>query len=200
MALDRATLRAIASVYSEALQLGSEAARLVDDQLDQLAALLPRPDAWTTLGRGDGATVALLAGDVLLTLSRETAGEEQRQLVVTAHRLEVTEVAYRRADQHTRWDFRFRDREPLRVEGRMSYTGAADAAETVDQAEAFARALASSIGWRIVEQASAGDHGPHRDALTDPDSAARSGSSRRQVTDLWGNPISKPKRRKPLRP
>lgn len=194
MALDPATLEQIRTVFLEALQLGDEPRRLVDYQLNQLAELIPRPDTWATLGHGDEAALALLAGDVLLTITRETPTEEPGQLVVTSHRLHVTEIRHRRKNQDTVWDFRFRDRDPLRVEGRMGYPDAPDTAETFDRAEAFARALATSIGWQIDERASVAEQEPHEDELPEAGSPARRDRGRQQVTDLWGNPISKSKR------
>jgi hypothetical protein len=196
MALTPTALREVGTGFFETLQLGAEARRLADDQLHQLAELLPEPDTWATLGRGDHATLVLLRGEVLLTVSQEMSTEEEPQLLVTAHRLRITEVTYRRKNQHTVWDFQFRDREPLRVEGRMNDPSAPGAAETFDQAEAFARTLAASIGWRIVEQALVHDQEPGDDELARAASSARDDASGQRVTDLWGNPLSKPTRGK----
>ncbi len=179
----------------EALELSAEARRRVEDQLTELAELLPIPDVWATLGQGDESTLALLAGDLLLTIGRGTATDEEGPLVVRCNPLRVTEVCFERKDQNTLWDFQFRDRDPLRVEGRMDYPGAPGAAETFDQREAFARTLASSIGWRIAERGSVRRHEPVEDELTDTGSPPRSEPGRRQVTDVWGNPLSKRRRR-----
>ncbi len=198
MALDPQTLEEIGSGFLDALQLSAEARHRLDFQLNQLAELLPRPDTWATLGQGDEATLALLTGDVLLIISRETAAEEETHLVVSAQRLRISQVRYRRINQHTVWDFQLRDRDPLRVEGRMGYPIAPGKPETFDQAEAFARTLAANIGWPIVERASVRDQEPRDHELADTGSSAQSDSSRKQVTDVWGNPISKiskPKRR-----
>ena len=195
MALEPATLREIGGPFLEALQLSPEARGPVDYQLNQLAELLPRPDAWATLGQGDVATLVLLTGDVLLTISREPATEEERSLVVTAYRLGITEVSYRRKRQRTVWDFQFRDRHPLRVEGWVDDPGAPGAAGTFDQAEALGRALARSIGWPILERPSVRDEEPRDDQPTNASSSKGKGPSRQQVTDLWGNPISKPRSR-----
>ena len=108
----------------EALELSAEARRRVEDQLTELAELLPIPDVWATLGQGDESTLALLAGDLLLTIGRGTATDEEGPLVVRCNPLRVTEVCFERKDQNTLWDFQFRDRDPLRVEGRMDYPGA----------------------------------------------------------------------------
>lgn len=205
MALDPAMLREIGSVFLQELNLSAEARRVADYQLDQLAQLLPTPDTWAALGHGDEATLTLVSGDVLLTIGRETAAQDEPQLVVRAQRLRINEVRYRRNDQHTVWDFQFRDRGPLRVEGRMNNPSAPgtaspgdelyDAAETFDQTEAFARALAASMGWRTIEQTPVRDDEPQDDEPTDAGSSGRSGPSRQRVTDMWGNPISKTKRR-----
>jgi hypothetical protein len=187
------TLREAGPAFFDALQLGGEARGLVDYEINQCAELLPEPDAWAALGRGEMATLVLLSGDVLLTISREAAAQEVGELVVTWHPVRVTEITYRRDDQRTSWDFRFHDRNPLHVEGRMDYPSAPGAAETLDQAEVFARALAASIGWPIPEPESFRDEEPHDDELPDAASSRRRHSSRQPVTDLWGNP--KPKRR-----
>jgi hypothetical protein len=167
----------------------------VEDQLDQLARVLPAADAWTALGHGDEATLALLAGDLLVTVSRETAGDGEPQLVVAGHPLRVTEVRYRQRDQHTSWEFRFHDRDPLRIEGRIT-AEAPDQAEGPDQAEAFACALAARIGWRTVEQTPLASQEPQDDEPGDAGSPPQAEADRQRITDVWGNPISRRKRRR----
>jgi hypothetical protein len=189
MSLDPATLREAAIAFSDALQPDEDARRLVEEQLDQLARVLPAADAWAALGRGDEATLALLAGDLLVTISRETAGDGEPQLVVTGHPLRVTEVSYRQKDQHTSWEFRFGDRDPLRIEGRIT-------AEAPDRAEAFAWELAVSIGWRAGEPASLATQEPQDEEPADAGSPPQGDAGPQRVTDLWGNPISKRQRRR----
>jgi len=193
MRIAPATLREVGPAFCDALQLGGEARRLVGYQLDQCAELLPEPDTWAALGRGEMATLVLFSGDVLLTISREAATQGVPELAVTWHSVRVTEVTYRRGDQRTSWDFQFRDRKPLHVEGRMNDPSAPGAAQTLDQAEVFARALAASIGWPIPEPESVRDEEPQDDESPGAASSRRRHLSRQTVTDLWGNP--KPTRR-----
>jgi hypothetical protein len=189
MSLDPATLREAGIAFSDALQPGPDARRLVEGQLDQLARVLPAADAWAALGHGDEATLALLAADLLMTVGRETAADGESQLVVTGHPLRVTEVTYRQKDRHTSWEFRFHDRDPLRIEGRIT-------AETPDRAEALARALAARIGWRTVEQIPVAGQEPQDEEPADPGSPPQGEADRQRITDLWGNPISKRQRRR----
>jgi hypothetical protein len=189
MSLDPATLREAGIAFSDALRAGADARRVVEDQLDQLARVLPAADTWAALGQGDEASLALLAGDLLLIISRQAAPDGEPQLVVTAHPLRVAEVSYRQNDEQTFWEFRFHQRGPLRIEGRME-------AETPDRAEAFARALAVSIGWRIAEQTSIVSQGPDDEEPADAGAPRQADADRQRVTDIWGNPISARKRRR----
>ena len=189
MSLDPATLREASIAFSDALQPGPGVRRLVEDQLDQLARVLPAADTWAALGQGDEATLALLAGDLLVTVTRETEGEGEHQLVVTGRPLRIAEVTYRQQDQHTSWEFRFHDRDPLRIDGRIT-------AETPDQAEAFARALAARIGWRTGERTPIASQEPQEDEPADPGSPPQGEADRQRITDVWGNPISKRPRRR----
>ncbi len=145
-------MQAMGSAFFDALGLSPDthldARRLASHQLDQIAALLPEPDTWTVVGDGKDATLVLLVGDGLLTLSRELLRGSKRQLVVTCHPARVTEVRYRRDDLQTFWRFEFPSRPSLGVDGRMNPAGPGEA-ETFDRAEAFARLLAPKVGWQI---------------------------------------------------
>lgn len=170
----------MSDAFIDALQLDAGARQLANRHLNQCAELLPEPETWAVLGRGELASLVMLSGDTLLTVSRETPVPNERQFVVTWNRVRVTEITFRRDDQRTSWEFQFRDRGPVRIEGRMDHPSAQDAAATFDRAEQLARALAANVGWPVPEEESFPDEGLDR-------------PSRQPVTDLWGNP--KPRRR-----
>jgi len=192
--MDHATVREMSDSFLAALQVGGEARRLVDYQLSQYAELLPEPDTWAVLGRGEMAALVLLAGDALLTISRGPTAEEESQVVVTWNPVRVAEITHRRDDERTFWEFQLRARNPLLVEGRVNYPSAPDARMTFDQAELFARALAARCGWPTPGQESFHVKAPSSDESPGADSSRLSRPSRQPVTDLWGNP--KPRRRK----
>jgi hypothetical protein len=72
---------------------------------------------------------------------------EVPELVVGCELVRVTRATYRRIEQETIWCFQFRDREPLEVRGFISNPNSSDDPEQLDEAERFARALASRLGW-----------------------------------------------------
>ncbi len=150
MAIKPETRKEIGGAFIDALGLDVDAQldarRHVGYQLDQCADLLPEPDAWATRGHGEKAELLLLAGDVLFTVTREQSGED-RQLVVASHPARLTEVTYRRSDRQTVWRFEFKHRRPLDIVGSINVQAHPDDAETFDQAESFARALAVPFGW-----------------------------------------------------
>lgn len=203
MAMTVGTAQRIAGAFLDAVGLSPDtqldARRWAGFQLDQAAELLPEPEAWMVTGRGDEAALLLLAFDVLFTLTRELPLGQDRQVVVASHPARVTEVRYWRDGIKTYWHFQFRHRDPLVVDGRINDRAHPEDPETFDQAETFARSLATRAGWQAAEAADgvqkpSPDREPHVDELPDVGSSARSGARREQVTDLWGNP-KPPKRR-----
>lgn len=121
--------------------------RHVGLQLDQAAETIPMPDSWAVVGTGAAARLLILADAALFTLSRETPPDWDPQMVVRCHPVEITEVCHWRDDRRTYWRFTFkRVRENLEVRGTFNYAAQAGADETFDQAETFARALASKVG------------------------------------------------------
>jgi hypothetical protein len=167
--MDPQTVDRIAS----ALRLDPDARR----RLDPVAELLPEPDAWATVTTGSEAAVLLLAGEALFTVGRDASDP---RFVVTCHRAEVTEVTCRRGERSSSWRFRFRDREPLAIEG--------------EEAEGFALALAARAGWHLDGRPVARPE-PAR-AEPPPATPAHDPRGRRgePVTDVWGNPLSRRKK------
>jgi hypothetical protein len=193
--MDRQNAQLLADAFLDALELSPdsqlEIRRWVAHQFDQTAALLPAPDTWTVLGRGERAALLMLAGDAVFTITREAPRGQELQLVASRQSAAVTDIRYWREGQTTVWRFDFRDRDPLEIDGRIHYRASPDEPETFDATEAFARSLAARAGWNPDQQ-------PIR--TTDVSSTresvpARSESPRQQVTDLWGNPLSKRRKR-----
>ncbi len=145
MAVASTTLERISGAFFDALRLysdtDSEARQSLGGQLDEIAALLPEPDAWTVFGDGDDARVLLLADDALFTLGRQRGSGGTREFVVASHPAQVTEVGYRRSNEETFWKFQFRFRDSLGVNGRVDSSGEPDGPEV------FARVLAGRGGW-----------------------------------------------------
>jgi hypothetical protein len=101
-------------------------------------------------GRGADTALLLLAQDVLFTLTREDVPDHDRQIIVASHPVEITEIRYWRDDLETSWQFQFRDRDELRIAGRIVRRRIhPDDSETFDRAEMFARALAKRVRWDV---------------------------------------------------
>jgi hypothetical protein len=82
------------------------------------------------------------------------------------------------------WRFKFPDGSALVVDGTLTHGRG-------DNLDKFAADVMSEVGV----QESARDDEPHGDQRPDAGVSKRTGWRRQAVTDLWGNPITKPKRR-----
>jgi hypothetical protein len=81
------------------------------------------------------------------------SGDVGLEVVVASQTVRITGVRYRRQDQQTFCDFRFRSevnsrsRVYLPIEGRIDHRAQPDDPETFDQRETLARTLARCVGW-----------------------------------------------------
>lgn len=151
MAIETATRKAIRGAFLDAVPLATlDAREWAGYQFELAADLLPEPEgqAWALIGRGADAVLLLFAGETLFTLTREAqAAGDALEVVVVSHPAKVAEVRYRREDRRTFWEFKFRSRDPLPIEGRIDHPAHPDDPETFDQRETLARALAGHAGW-----------------------------------------------------
>jgi len=151
MAMQAATRQRLGGAFLNSLPLSSRDAReWAGYQFDMAADRLPEPEAWAVLGRDEAATLLLVAGDWIFTLTRKplaATGLDSLEIVVASYPVRITAVRYRRQDLRTFWDFEFRWREALSIEGQINYRARPEDQETFDQPEALARALARRAGW-----------------------------------------------------
>ncbi len=84
-----------------------------------------------------------------------------------------------------RWRFTFPDGSALAIDGTLRYGRR-------DELDRFA----ADVMADVVVQESVRDQEPHDDQPLDTGASKRTGTTRQPVTDIWGNPITKPKRRK----
>ncbi|MGH2886401.1 MAG: hypothetical protein ACRDPA_27500 [Solirubrobacteraceae bacterium] len=149
MAIAPATLKQISDEFLRVHRFASEDEDTVRWQLALAAEFLPEPaeHGWIVNRSAGAAALHLLATEALFTLTAEASDQGDPRLEVASHRVCVTEVKYWRNRRRTHWDFGFRDRDPLTVEGRIGEPIQAGGQEPFDQPETFARALAKRAGW-----------------------------------------------------
>ncbi len=116
------------------------------------------------------------------TVRFETRGLRDAIISLETTALNIPEGTHVSAKSH--WRFRFPDGSVLAIDGMLK-----DGRR--DNLDRFAAEAMSEV----AVQESFRDQAPHLDQLPDTAQSKRADTRRQPVTDLWGNPITKPKRR-----
>jgi len=116
------------------------------------------------------------------TVRFETRGLRDAIISLEITALNIPEGTHVSAESH--WRLKFPDGSVLAIDGMLE-----DGRR--DNLDRFAADVMSEVA---VEE-SASEQAPHRDQLPDTAQSQRADTRRQPVTDLWGNPITKPKRR-----
>jgi hypothetical protein len=170
----------------------AEAGAAIREVLDEYADVLTGGMRSTAFRETDrGAEILILGPGRISIISVDVdaviVGFEVRGLRGAVISLETTELSRHDGTPFSakrRWRFTFPDGSAVAIDGTLTY-GRRD---TLDR---FAAEVMSEVG---VHE-SVRDQEPYGDQRPDTAVSKRSGWRRQPVTDLWGNPIAKAKRR-----